>query len=823
MQKPVEKPIKFKKNLETKGKSYPITHVEAVIDSEGKNISQMLTSLKKGQTLTETSSSDLKNQRDNGELITGAYYRITDVDGNAFPPDSPYYGKQLDVILVATSPNTLSEEGYAIVHNPDVYDVTFIDGTILKCYVHQYTDDSGVESVTIINCETKLGNVYHTGIVTIDEANKTAVLSRPVDDLTIPMEELVYDDFQGENLKAWKIWYCIDNDKERFPWADDTYKLNPSSIICDCYVMGTKVDGPINNYGKQFVNGAIYYRDEEKDTVIPFMGNVPAYAWTSENNITIFTTNVAPSSPKSTTYTYSTGGGLTTVGGDQNMYYLTTSYVEGLPNYDFPNGHGVIYKVEKEGENSNITKVTWQELKNLRDNSHLTPGYLYRITDYNCTTTQENTRSAGHQFDIVLLALSEDKLAEEGWAMMNESNIYDVTFNDGVTKKCYVYPAAIQSGAYNFVDIETLLGEEDYLDNINDIEKTAEYDGGSSCLRIEGLQYNYFQNSNLSAWKVWYCLDNDTDKFAWAEKDVPTFTCNINVPSAGWSFENVRVIRDYGADYDGRYAYVVINGDTVTNIATDRELKDSGDYTIYLSVYVSANAHVEILSSSITANGRGIIYRLIDEFNNDIKYDFKNIQFKRTLVDGQYDEQGDETWCYTLNIYYQNRCQDASIIGNTLPNDEGFVIGVYDNKFGYATAYDLYIQGVNTFAFALGNNVVLAFDNDGCNGIHSNTIRDTFYNNTIGNSFNSNTIGNIFSSNTIGDFFEFNTIGNDFSANTIGNSFSANTIGNYFSANTIRDNFNANMIGNSFSSKTINDDTNNKNYGNNGVELATKS
>ena len=56
----------------------------------------------------------------------------------------------------------------------------------------------------------------------------------------------------------------------------------------------------------------------------------------------------------------------------------------------------------------------------------------------------------------------------------------------------------------------------------------------------------YFANSNLSDWEIWYCLDNDTNRFAWAD----------------------------------------------------------------------------------STNGKGVIYRMIDEFNNDVPYDFKNIQFK---------------------------------------------------------------------------------------------------------------------------------------------------------------------------------------------------
>ena len=232
--------------------------------------------------------------------------------------------------------------------------------------------------------------------------------------------------------------------------------------------------------------------------------------------------------------------------------------------------------------------------------------------------------------------------------------------------------------------------------------------------------------------------------------------------------------------------------------------------------------------------GHGVIYRLIDEFNNDIKYDFKNIQFKRKLTDGQYDAtNGTDTWCYTLNLWYQDMCQDASIVGNTLPNDEGFIDGVYDNKFGYATAYDLFINGVGTFAFALGDNVVLSFDNGEYYGIYSNTIGNSFCNNTIGNFFYNNTIGNYIGHNTIGNNFNFNTISNDFRFNTIGNDSSSNTISNNFRSNTIGDQlvnntigdnlyhntigdyFYSNTIGNNFSYNTIGNNFNYNTIGNN--------
>ena len=92
-------------------------------------------------------------------------------------------------------------------------------------------------------------------------------------------------------------------------------------------------------------------------------------------------------------------------------------------------------------------EINYVDLVTLRDNAQLIPGQKYRIIDYITKTSQENTKSAGHQFDIIVTALDECTLSEEAQA----------------------------------------------IKNIND---------------------DYFDSSNLSAWKLWYCLDNDTNRFA---------------------------------------------------------------------------------------------------------------------------------------------------------------------------------------------------------------------------------------------------------------------------------------------------------------------
>lgn len=79
----------------------------------------------------------------------------------------------------------------------------------------------------------------------------------------------------------------------------------------------------------------------------------------------------------------------------------------------------------------------------------------------------------------------------------------------------------------------------------------------------------YFSSSNLSAWKLWYCLDNDSNRFNWVAPD--------------------------------------------------------------------------------SSGGKGVIFRMIDEFNNDAPFDFKNLLFQRWAITGVTGQ--DDT--YFLNIIYR--------------------------------------------------------------------------------------------------------------------------------------------------------------------------
>lgn len=68
--------------------------------------------------------------------------------------------------------------------------------------------------------------------------------------------------------------------------------------------------------------------------------------------------------------------------------------------------------------------LTYAELKELRNTSKLVPYQSYIITDYETTTVQEYTRSAGHQFDILVEAENENRLFTSAQALHHTGDTY---------------------------------------------------------------------------------------------------------------------------------------------------------------------------------------------------------------------------------------------------------------------------------------------------------------------------------------------------------------------------------------------------------------
>ena len=332
-------------------------------------------------------------------------------------------------------------------------------------------------------------------------------------------------------------------------------------------------------------------------------------------------------------------------------------------------------------DKNKFTKIEYADLVRLRDNGELVAGAFYRITDYITTTTQENTQSAGHPFDVIVLALSENTLSEQACAIQHEED-------------------------------------------------------------------TYFANSNLAAWQIWYSLDNDAERFAWAD----------------------------------------------------------------------------------TENGKGVIYRMIDEFENDIPYDFKNVMYidmTNSKISAEASYYGN-WWAGDLvrkpssdkqvgphSFYYA-----WELINVSGPNSNGVwytesdAITSVDTTFyeyddvGYEFNASETLRITNlmvgqmqyTFGKPLAPSSLLSEFIDYTiigKECHSNTIKEHYneekrqmlniitfgnscYSNSFGNNCGYNSFGNDCSSNSFGNGCYYNSFGNSCSSNSFGNSSQSNELKAYY-------------------------------------------
>lgn len=362
-----------------------------------------------------------------------------------------------------------------------------------------------------------------------------------------------------------------------------------------------------------------------------------------------------------------------------------------------------------------LVEITYADLKTLRDTNKLVPGKQYRITDYQCTTTQENTKSAGHQFDIIVTANSTNKLNE-------------------------VARACLHSGD------------------------------------------TYFSSCNLNAWKIQYCLDNDSTRFIWAQTHSPyKITGTFTIPSLGTSYtgtleyagnviiNNSTYYKYYNASIASGYAndytnYILFTSQYPTTSITNASIVDGNNALTTITVSIT----------SITAEvqeGKGVIYRMIDEFNNECPYDFKNIQFI------PYGNDSITWYAYTFNSANADGGTDLSLDGNKN--------AIYDNVIKPS------VEGINFICF-LGNNCSQNHFETGCSTsmFDGSAYNNTFGINCVANSFGigcgDNSFASSCSENTFGKYCRDNTFGIDSSGNTFEDGCDVNSFGNVCCSNTFK-------------------------------------
>ena len=259
---------------------------------------------------------------------------------------------------------------------------------------------------------------------------------------------------------------------------------------------------------------------------------------------------------------------------------------------------------------------------------------------------------------------------------------------------------------------------------------------------------------DIPAWELKYCLDNDTTRFAWATiSDDKT----IYTDDECW-FANTGTL-----EYDGTTYYKWESKSTdwveegfekfLLSTTLDLSIDDSLHYIAYLDGSINDFQNDYSTIQNVSIGGKGIIYYMKDEYNNECPYDFKNIQFSPN-----------GNWLYTFSTE-NSLAKDSTL-------DKEF--NVYSNisKVCYDTNNPV-ILTLNRNVF-IGNNCYNnTFDND----CYNNIFNSDCYNNTFGNNCYNNTFGNHCSANTFEYNCNSNTFGDDCGSNTFGNNCYSNTFG----------------------------------------------
>ena len=228
-------------------------------------------------------------------------------------------------------------------------------------------------------------------------------------------------------------------------------------------------------------------------------------------------------------------------------------------------------KTFSEGKTLKMIPITYEELVNTMLAGKLIPGMQYRITDYvtkvkgEVYDTDIEIRSAGHPFDIIVTAVSEDTLSENCRAARNsnDNNVFATSKLENwelkYTVDAYGYHNACLGPAEIYVQIPDWQGELD--------------------------------DRNLTFFGFWPVNGVKRAIFTLWEDDF--YFSNVLYPKAGDILQS---------------CYVQVQGIFITNEHSTE------NYAIMVEV-------------SEDEEGKGYIYEMLDDHGNRSNYDIKNVQF----------------------------------------------------------------------------------------------------------------------------------------------------------------------------------------------------
>lgn len=262
----------------------------------------------------------------------------------------------------------------------------------------------------------------------------------------------------------------------------------------------------------------------------------------------------------------------------------------------------------------NMIETTWARLVSLRDSGQLVKGAYYRITDYNFVTTKLGAMSGNHQFDIVLLAISESMLSENGYACKHAGDHY---FEREVTEGGieWLYTLYVDDYGENYGD--------EPMDHQDDLHSSDEFcDSGvlphpetdedvPVLYKTDTGEYDFDDPDYDDAFFYEGTYELDGDEYdLWAKYE----------------------------QHDGEWVFMMQYALTPIVVEDGELIVSPIPETKIVPVNMNAWELKYCLDNDkdlfdwAETDGKGVIYWLKDEFGNEAPYDFKNVMFRRYQV-----------------------------------------------------------------------------------------------------------------------------------------------------------------------------------------------
>ena len=447
-------------------------------------------------------------------------------------------------------------------------------------------------------------------------------------------------------------------------------------------------------------------------------------------------------------------------------------------NADPANIEDLNYNFDKLDEyTEKLINITYAELKELRDNSQLVPGQQYRITDYetiingNVTYNGETKtiyRSAGHQFDIIVVA--------------------------------------------------------DDVNILNENARAAVHAGDT-----------YFANCDLNAWKIKYCIDNDTSRFnlaissgkgvIWELEDEYHNYC-------GYDFKNLQIkifkvsAHTTNSNYVNKYVgrYTLFSGSYA--ITPKNSTFNESDFKWVYTFTVVDNTNWTTITDASTiqiSGGYTYSYNYCDGIDKNtlavspnVFINYQNVSKGNTLKGNSVGNLFVGLYCSSLtaDYFYRNTFGYEVTTANGYFSNNTFGEFCNNNMIGHNCTLNSF--GNNCSGITLGNSCSANSIGNGC-GTTGNTkpftLGDSCYNNSFGNACINNQLGNNSSNNSFGNSCSNIHLGASCTNNSFSNACFSNTLGDSCGTNMFGDQCYSNTLGNNCSRNVLENGCNNNGIG----------